>query len=108
MGETPDTRTYRLAALEEVEKACGLPAGILDRKIAEVPARTARRCTPTRSRARCDAVRLIDLGTTMHAPLLCRRNCVAAFQLSAGYQFTLRSHAFTAEIGTENYRNACL
>lgn len=108
VGETPDTRTNRLAALAEVERACGLPAGLLDRKIAEVPARTARWCTPTRSRARCDAVRLIDLGTVFHAPLLCRKGCVRDFTSSGGYRFGLRTHAFSVEMGEENYRAQCL
>ena len=108
VGQTPDTRTNRLAALDEVEKACGLPAGLLDRKIAEVPARTARWCTPTRSRARCDAVRLIDLGVVFHAPLLCKRGCVGDFTSSGGYRFGLHTHAFTVEMGKENYRAQCL
>lgn len=90
-----DTRAKRIAAIEEVEKRCGLPPNTFNASLADKPANEARACDPRKSGRKCYDVRHIDLGYVFHKPLLCKMECVKRYKSKDGYQFGLYLNSVT-------------
>lgn len=90
-----DTRTKRVAAIEEVEKRCGLPHNTFDTSLADKPANEGRACDLRESGGKCYDVRYIDLGYAYHKPLLCKMDCVKRYKSKDGYQFALYLNSVT-------------
>jgi hypothetical protein len=90
-----DTRENRLAAIREVEHACGLPRNSIDRSVAERPSGKGKVCDVVSASEKCHRQRTIELGEVMSGPLLCRFTCVRQYESGRGYSFNLHLHGFT-------------
>lgn len=79
-----DTRAKRLAAIDEVEKACGLSGKSLNRLSADRPASKGRACGFDNDLSKCREIVWIDLGTTVNRDVVCRMSCVSSFTSRGG------------------------
>jgi hypothetical protein len=90
--DAADTRAKRLAAIEEVERACRIPKGTIDRMVADEPASDGQSCDPIKKQ--CEESRFIHLGNADFEPnLLCRFSCIKGYRSSDGYNFGLYLHS---------------
>ena len=82
-----DGRSQRVSAIEEVERACDLPANSLPRSGAEKPAIDAK--TVTTGDGKSESRRYIYLGSGFGSRVIEKRQCILRFQSKHGYRFSL-------------------